>query len=79
LIENGVSSPPGFNTPLCNNKFVPNLLDFIVTNKIGILKADDRLLPSHDSLQVFKDLLREEWNEAKELVDQARNQAEKRK
>lgn len=47
-------------------------------NEVGVLKADDRLLPPHKSLQLFKDLLKEEWNEARELVCQARMQAANR-
>jgi Fic family protein len=47
-------------------------------NEVGVLKANDRLLPNHKILRVFKSILREEWQEAKGLVEQAREQAKNR-
>jgi Fic family protein len=45
---------------------------------VGVLKANDPLLPPHITLNAFKKLLKQEWQEAKELVAQARKQADER-
>lgn len=47
-------------------------------NVVGVLKADGRLLPAHQTLLLFKNILKEEWREAGELVDQARKQVKDR-
>ena len=47
-------------------------------NAVGVLKANDPLLPTHDTLKIFKKLVKQEWQESKELVAQARKQADDR-
>ena len=44
-------------------------------NAVGVIKKNDRLLPSHPSMPRFKALLREEWRESVKIVDDAHNQA----
>ncbi len=48
-------------------------------NAVGVLKADGRLLPPHRTLQAFKSLIKQEWRESKELVEQARRQVKARR
>ena len=60
-----------------------NRIDYInalwnYQNAVGVLKGNDRLLPTHNTLQNFKNLLKTEWQAARELVEQARKQADKR-
>jgi Fic family protein len=47
-------------------------------NAVGPLKAAERLLPPHESIISFKQLLRAEWRESINLVEAARQQALKR-
>lgn len=42
---------------------------------VGIIKQNDRLLPTHPSLSAFKSLLRREWKESLRLMDEAHQQA----
>lgn len=48
-------------------------------NAVGPIQAGERLLPPHESISVFKTMLREEWSETFGLVEKAREQAEQRK
>lgn len=41
-------------------------------NAVGIIKRDDPFLPQHPAITSFKTLLREEWNESLQLVEEAR-------
>jgi len=47
-------------------------------NSVGVIKPDDTLLPPHAALSAFKTLLREEWRESLQLVEEARRQVRKR-
>lgn len=48
-------------------------------NATGQIKAGDRLLPSHETIFLFKKMLREEWRETIEMVDKAHKQAQQRR
>lgn len=47
-------------------------------NAIGQITAGDRLLPPHEAISSFKGLLREEWRETVELVNEAHRKAKQR-
>jgi Fic family protein len=47
-------------------------------NAVGQIKAGDRLLPPHESIREFKELLRKEWRETITLVAEAHRQAQQR-
>ena len=47
-------------------------------NAVGQIKAGDRLLPPHDSIYGLKEMLRSEWREIIEMVNEAHKQAQKR-
>jgi Fic family protein len=47
-------------------------------NAVGLIQADDSLLPPHPSVSQFKKLVREEWRESLRLVEDARNVAKQR-
>jgi Fic family protein len=77
------------NLPLLKCGYPPllispvNRIDYInaiwnYQNEVGVLKTKARLLPAHKSLSVFKNLLKQEWQEAKDLVATARQQARDR-
>jgi hypothetical protein len=42
---------------------------------VGVIKANDPLLPPHLAVASFKKFLREEWRESLRLVEAARKQA----
>jgi len=46
---------------------------------VGVIKGSDRLLPPHPTLDTFKKLLRDEWEQSFEIVETARQQAATRK
>lgn len=48
-------------------------------NAVGQIHAGERLLPPHESVAAFRQILREEWKETFDLVEKARKQAERRK
>jgi len=77
------------NLPLLRNGHPPLLIslerraeyiDLLWTyqNAVGQLKATDGLLPPHDVISRFKQMLREEWKESIDLVSEAHQQADQR-
>jgi len=47
-------------------------------NAVGQIKADDRLLTPHATISLFKTMLRAEWKETAEMVNEAHQQAKQR-
>ena len=47
-------------------------------NAVGVIQRDDPFLPAHPAIGLFKSLLREEWNESIQLVNDAQQQAARR-
>lgn len=68
--------PPLLVSPESRVEYINAIWNY--QNAVGVLKANDRLLPTHRPLQTFKNLIKQEWHEAKELVEQARLQAKYR-
>jgi len=44
-------------------------------NAVGVIRRDDRLLPSHPAIAPYKAMLREEWRESVRIVEEAHQQA----
>ncbi len=65
--------PPLLISQERRSEYIDLLWDY--ENAVGVIKKDDRLLPSHQSITRFKALLREEWRESVKIVDDARRQA----
>lgn len=68
--------PPLLVSPESRVEYINAIWNY--QNAVGVLKANDRLLPPHRTLQAFKTLIKQEWQAAKDLVEQARMQARSR-
>lgn len=78
------------NLPLLKNGFPPLLvsrerraeyIDFLwnYQNEVGVIQRNQPLLPPSTNVAAFKKFLHEEWKTSIELVETARQQADKRK
>jgi Fic family protein len=68
--------PPLLISPVNRIEYINAIWDY--QNAVGVLKANDRLLPAHKSLSWVKNILKQEWQETEKLVSQAKKQAEER-
>lgn len=48
-------------------------------NATGVIRPNDRLLPQHETVTAFKQLIRNEWQATRQVVDEARQQATQRR
>jgi Fic family protein len=69
--------PPLLISPERRSNYIDLLWEY--EHAVGVIKRNDRLLPPHPNLNRFKEMLKEEWLESFELVEQAKERAETRK
>jgi Fic family protein len=69
--------PPLLISPQSRIDYINTIWNY--QNAVGVLNANDRLLPQHPFLKSFKYLIKKEWQTTYELVADARQQAANRK